>query len=118
MGFEKILFTHHVYAVRNNSSIPNSFLYYLLKLKSYKSRVEGFATGTTVLALPKDAILKYTLIYPEKKILVMFEELINLFWNKININNVQINNLSQIRDSLLPKLMSGKIRVNIPEEAY
>jgi type I restriction enzyme S subunit len=34
-------------------------------------------------------------------------------FNKIKTNQNQINTLIQTRDSLLPKLMSGEVRVNL-----
>ncbi|MFH1097474.1 MAG: hypothetical protein ABH886_02040 [Candidatus Desantisbacteria bacterium] len=33
------------------------------------------------------------------------------FWQKIQANNLQIHTLSRLRDTLLPKLMSGEVRV-------
>ena len=41
---------------------------------------------------------------------------VNLLYAKISANDEQTLNLIQIRDSLLPKLMSGKIRVPINKE--
>lgn len=108
---EKILFTHHIYAVRNRSELPNTFLYYLLQLNGYRERVKGFATGTTVLALPRDAILDFKFTIPLKTILNLFTSTISLIQKRIDNNNLQKKSLSQIRDALLPKLMSGEIRV-------
>src|SRR5205807_2300846 len=56
---KKALFTHHIFAVRNKSNLPTSFVYHLLQMEQYRNRVKGFATGTTVLALPKDAVLDF-----------------------------------------------------------
>ena len=113
LGSNKILFTHHIYAVRNESKLPNLFIYYLLQVKGYKNRVRGFATGTTVLDLPEDTVLDFKFLVPDKNSLTEFVELINNVRNKIGNNNMQNKGLSQIRDSLLPKLMSGRIRVPI-----
>ena len=113
LGSDKILFTHHIFAVRNKSKLHNFFIYYLLQLKKYKDRVRGFAIGTSILALPEDTILDFKFAVPDKAILTKFVELVNNLRNKINNNNIQNTELSQIRDSLLPKLVSGKIRVPI-----
>jgi len=112
---EKILFTHHIYAVRNKSLLPNIFLYYLLQLNGYRGRVRGFATGTTVLALPRDVILNFEFAIPSPSILNLFTNIISQIQKKIDNNNFQKESLSQIRDTLLPKLMSGEVRVNVPK---
>jgi type I restriction enzyme S subunit len=113
LGSEKILFTHHIYAVRNKSWIPNIFIYYLLQLKEYENRTRGFATGTTVLFLPEDAILDFQLALPNKELVENFVSIIQKHIDKSEINNSESQRLSQLRNSLLPKLMSGKIRVNM-----
>lgn len=114
LGSDKILFTHHIYVVRKKSDLPNFFLYFLLQTKEYKERVRGFATGTTVLALPDDAILDLRFaILPGKDILSMFNSIIGQLMRKKAINNLQNRNLASIRDSLLPRLMSGRIRVGM-----
>ncbi len=41
-----------------------------------------------------------------------FDEMINPIFEKIVENVFQIQTLTQTRDALLPKLMSGKIKIN------
>ena len=116
LSSENVIFTHHVYAVRRKMQIPNLFIYYLLQLKQYRDRVKGFATGTTVLALPKDAILDFTFIMPDNQTLDAFEDIANKLMEKTNSLKMQNENLARIRDLLLPKLMSGKIRVPVSNQ--
>jgi type I restriction enzyme S subunit len=114
---ENILFTHHIFAVRNNSTIPNLFIYYLLKLQSYRDRVQGFATGTTVLALPPDAVLDYLFAKPDNDTLNQF----NVFAGLVHIlstnNDAESRNLTAIRDILLPKLMHFGVGVYYPTDS-
>lgn len=111
LGSDKILFTHHIYAVRNDSKLPNIFIYYLFQTHEYRNRARGYATGTTVLALPEDAILNLDFIIPDDITLKHFEALVNPIRAKFSENIIENKKLVSIRDSLLPKLMSGKIRV-------
>jgi type I restriction enzyme S subunit len=111
LGTDKILFTHHIYALRNSSVLPNLFIYYLLQSKKYKDRTRGFATGTTVLSLPEDAILNLSFILPEKNVIKKFEKLSNEIRSKITNNINESRDLTNIIGLLLPKLISGKIRV-------
>ena len=114
LGHDKILFTHHIYAIRHRNEkeiLPKHFLSYLFQSHQYRERVTGFATGTTVLALPKDAILNFCFAVPDGVLMNNFDRIIRSVKNKNSNNIIENKNLSQIRDSLLPKLMSGKIRV-------
>jgi type I restriction enzyme S subunit len=56
-------------------------------------------------------ISKYDLIIPNINNLEKFNKILTESKNKIQINWLQIQTLSNLRDSLLPRLMSGKIRV-------
>jgi type I restriction enzyme S subunit len=51
------------------------------------------------------------LFIPGKKKLKDFKELVIPYFEKVKTNLNQINTLTQLRDTLLPKLMSGEVRV-------
>lgn len=54
--------------------------------------------------------------YPKSKI-EMFEEEITPVFQKIKSNTIQIKTLTQLRDTLLPKLISGEVKITINETA-
>jgi type I restriction enzyme, S subunit len=113
---EKVLFTHHTYAVRHKeNSLSNYFLYFLFQTQKYRERAIGFATGTTVLALPKEAILNMKFHLPSKEILDKLDRFAKNIFNRLSTNNQQNQTLAQIRDALLPKLMNGEIRVPVKD---
>lgn len=114
-GSEEIIFTHHIYAVRNEK-FPELFLYYLFQNDSYKERAITFATGTTVLALPKEAILDYEFVVPQEEIFNMFGKFAKDIFKRIILNTKSIKSLEKTRNLLLPKLMTGKIRVPLEVE--
>ena len=114
IGSNEVLFTHHTFAVRfKNNSLPKLFVYYLLQTSEYRDRARGFAIGTTVLALPKEAILELPFAFANEKLYDDFNKIVSPFFERMEINNEQIESLEQIRDRLLPKLMTGKIRVKL-----
>jgi type I restriction enzyme S subunit len=82
-------------------------LFYLILLISKKY----LATGTTMQGINNDNIKKIKILIPTNEILLKFNDLVKPIYEKIYKNDLEIQSLSQIRDSLLPKLMSGKIRV-------
>lgn len=108
---QNVLFTHHLYALRPIDELNKMFIYRSLKTREFKDQAIGFATGTTVLFLPKEAILNYEVKYPS---IVKLKEFNSFYSNIVEQQLVltkEIETLSQIRDSLLPRLMSGKLRL-------
>lgn len=89
----------------------NGFLFYFLLTQNdlwdrYNSE------GTVFGCLNKTEFHKMQVIIPSNEVMVQFNKVIMPIEEKIRSNEEQIRALTQIRDSLLPKLMSGKIRVN------
>ena len=100
----------------SNDSMNKEFLYFLLKKEDFQNHAYGYAKGTTVLHLDKKAIPEYQFNLPTKRLMNQFGEIVNTILNKMQIAELESNNLSSIRDALLPKLMSGEIRVKVPQD--
>ena len=62
-----------------------------------------------------DSISYFPIILAPKSIQISFLNLISPFEKQIKQNNLQSETLANIRDTLLPKLMSGEIRVKEEE---
>jgi len=87
-------------------------LYYLLN--NFKFRVNEFinyASGTTFLEISRGTFRNMLVLVPPSEILESFHKIIHPFHENILKNERTIIYLISIRDSLLPKLMSGEIRV-------
>lgn len=54
-------------------------------------------------------LLKYKIILPNKDILEKFELLLEDYWAKGQLNNNENDHLTALRDTLLPKLISGEL---------
>lgn len=109
-----IIFTHHLFAFKG-LKISREYLYYFLKSETFRKRAEGYANGTTVLSLSKEDILSIDFIVPDNQTLEKFANIVDkLIKLKHNSDNENLK-LGKIRDSLLPKLMSGEIRVPTTE---
>ena len=86
------------------------YVYSLLKSEHVQSTMKIYSNGTTI--LHAGVSLDYiNLAIPNINILKKFSEIANVLFDKIVANILEINNLENIRDSMLPKLMSGQIRV-------
>lgn len=91
--------------------VPQLFVYELMKPHLYY--FENVKVGTTVIHLCKADLDDIRSSIPPKDILIKFGEVVNPFYNKLKNNYKQIRILEKLRDTLLPKLMSGEVRVNV-----
>ena len=107
ISYEKVWLTDNTLII--NAKKENFyFVYFLLK----KAKLENMNVGSTQPLITQSSLKNIDLLLPIKNILRKFEEQTRNFFTKINYNQTQIQTLENLRNSLLPKLISGKIRVN------
>lgn len=94
-----------------NDSMNVPFVYFLLKTEDFQNHAYGYADGTTVLHLNKKAVPDYKFVIPQKDLVKKFGKIIIGLLDKIQNNELESEVLISIRDALLPKLMSGEIRI-------
>lgn len=88
-----------------------SFLYYLLQsLRRLFDMYNG--EGTVFGAINRDSLRNIKILIPKSEIICEFERIANQIDNNIKNNELQSRRLSQLRDTLLPKLMSGEIDIS------
>jgi len=91
------------------SEISPYFIYLTLSRMSEQIKLLGLG-GTATLNVNTGSFSKIKIIYPSIQIMKNFHIEINGIFDKILLNVKEANILSQIRDSFLPRLMSGRIR--------
>ena len=96
-----------------SNKYDNLYIYLLIKPKLLY--IESYKTGTTVIHLGKRDIDSIKIIKPDARILEEFSNISSQFWKKINNLAKEKIVLNRLRDTLLPKLMSGNIRI-LPED--
>ena len=90
----------------------NSFLYSFLMSGNYEEKILSMGYGSAQPNISPSQIENIDIIYPNEEKLVSFLNISNPIFNKVLDNNNQIQSLTETRDTLLPKLMSGQVRVN------
>jgi type I restriction enzyme S subunit len=87
--------------------------YTFYKIRSLKDDFDSFEQqGTVFGSIGKDDFNGIDTIIPDKKIVQQFDTIGKPLDDKIFMNSIQMRMLSRLRDTLLPKLMSGEVRVN------
>jgi len=92
-----------------------SFIYCFLKSKQVADELIGAASGTSgshQRVRPED-IFNLTLQMPTQQKIDDFNSITSEKWKRITNNMSQIRTLDKLRNTLLPKLMSGEVRVKI-----
>lgn len=90
--------------------LPNvaKFVYHFVKAKDLAS----MNAGSAVPSMTTDILNAMEVVIPSASALEEFESLVAPMYEAMEANDVQSKALSQIRDTLLPKLMSGEIDVS------
>ena len=107
----KILLNQRVGKVESN----NKYLMYLiLNTNEIQELISGGSSASSAQGnISNSDIENFIYIIPNEIFLQKINKVMNCLFVKMIDNLGEIQNLSQIRDSLLPKLMSGKIRVPV-----
>jgi type I restriction enzyme S subunit len=116
--FKKLVLSLDLVALRikDEKTLKQSFLYYLLLTPRYKGYVNGCAYGTTVRHLKPTDILNFKFALPPYEWIAKFAEIADSIFDLLVHNFMEIRVLEEIRDALLPKLLSGEIRVKVDVE--
>ena len=102
-----------VKVIPKHNNISRFFLAAILQNRYFKAHCLGYVNGTTVLHLSKKALPEYELLLPDDfSILRPFDEAVTALYLQISANICENNRLESLRDTLLPKLMSGEIDVS------
>ena len=87
-----------------------AYLYYYLQI--HIKQIEQLGTGTTFKEVSREDVLKFSILKPSNETLDLWEEYVT----KINDRQLELQkeneNLTKLRDELLPLLMNGQVSVN------
>lgn len=83
-----------------------------LSIKPLLAAVEATETATTVIHLGKNDIDRFRVTVPSKRVLEAFAEVTGPLYDRLIRNKQQVQILSSLRDSLLPRLISGQLRLS------
>jgi len=103
----------NITAVRGNKINVAYLFYYFLSSYGNNQTNKNTDAGTIFSSLNVKGIRNISILIPPKEITDNFSRMASKICSKIETNDINKYNLSQIRDSLLPRLMSGKIRVPV-----
>jgi type I restriction enzyme S subunit len=91
--------------------------YIIQWLDSNMDQIKGMAGGTTFAEISKSTFKTIEIVVPTKPVILEFTKMAKTIFDKITSNVKETSSLSNIRDSLLPKLISGELALDALPEA-
>ena len=105
----KIVIGRGIAAINHNQGYQ-CYLFYLLKERFFKDNIIG--NGAIFASISKDELHNLSFLTPSEHLIKRFDDIASNYDRRILFIDNQIRNLSEARDRLLPKLMSGEIEVS------
>lgn len=88
----------------------NSYVYYLMK--SLKKRFDVYnGEGTVFGSVGRDVLRGMCITIPPQSLVSDFEMIVSKIDERIKTNELESQRLASLRDTLLPRLMSGEIKI-------
>ena len=91
--------------------LDQHFFYLRFRTEDFQNHIYGYTSGTTVLHLSKQGVPSYEFKAPPAELGKRFTEQVKPLFDRIALNVAESRTLTALRDTLLPKLMRGEVRV-------
>jgi len=110
--FTEYCLSQRLFALRANSNIiiPSYFYYELSKGHGY-SQIQGSLSGSTVFGIRQDVLRTVKVVIPKMELQEKFNEIVLPQLRQIKQFERQNQQLTELRDWLLPMLMNGQVTV-------
>jgi len=97
--------------VFKNTVVSTNYIYRVLRTPEYREYCRAHATGTTNLGLSREDFLSYQIVIAPDGVQKKFDAAAEALERRFDVNDAESRTLAVLRDSLLPKLLSGELRV-------
>lgn len=116
---EKGLFSHHLYRVRPKPEtyLTNHYIYQAMMTSRLRDEIAGHTNGTTVNMLSVSGLEMPLILVPPEPLVKRYESIVKPLFERVEVLHDSTPNLAAIRDVLLPKLISGEIRLAAKQTA-
>lgn len=102
------------YGLKTKDQIGDFFSYY--RIRSIIEELKQHTHGSVFDTITRDTFSQFFFIIPSKGILSIYEEIVTPILEKVKQNLIESQILSNFRDTQLPKLLSGELQIDNPEQ--
>ena len=107
--FDVCCINEHVFRLQSNGEVSQFYLYLWLDQPIMTNEIINLNSNSAQPGINQTDVKSLPILVPDIEIMDKFENIISPMMNQIFDNALEINKLSLLRDTLLPKLMSGEI---------
>lgn len=97
---------------RPKSPLSRTFIYLILLRGRLHEEAAGYANGTTINRIPLEALQKPRFAVPPRELVEDVDALVTPLFDRAEAAEAESETLAALRDALLPKLLSGEIRIS------
>ena len=101
-------------AITNKGKLPPTYM--LFWCKFYMELIKSSANGSTFMEISKRVFRELKIICPSEKLIDHFQKIVEPIFEKMANNEYAVSTLTNARDNLLPRLISGKLDLSNIEE--
>lgn len=105
--FGKFWVNNHAHVITGKNGFSVEILYLLLK----NTNINGAITGAVQLKLNQQNLKNLIVTIPDEKFLIKFDNIIKPLFSQIKTLKLEIQVLKEIKNILLPKLLSGELDI-------
>ena len=109
--FEKCSINEHVYRLRTNERLSQEYLYFWMTSEFALAEMRIRGTGVAIPGLNSTAVRSLDVLVPPRPIVEAFTRQTAPLITRLLANAKQSRTLATLRDTLLPKLLSGELSV-------
>lgn len=110
--YPRFMINEHVFRLRSNTRCSQLYLYFALDSESLALLNSNSAQP----GINQQSLKSYQITLPPKEKMEAFDSVVRPLTTKMNENAIQISTCEKLRDTLLPKLISGEVRVQYQTE--
>ncbi|ADR18490.1 restriction endonuclease subunit S [Calditerrivibrio nitroreducens] len=93
------------------NELSHYYIWCFILTKEFQEIKDSFVSGSVQPDITNEGIKQITILRPDDQTLINFNKIMKPLFYKCQQNKLQIRTLENLRDTLLPKLMSGEVRV-------
>ena len=95
------------------NELSHYYIWCFILHEDFQDIKDSLVSGSVQPDIPNEAVSQIFIPRPPDEVLLTFNKKVKPLFTKIQFNTSQIQTLEKLRDTLLPKLMSGEVRVKI-----
>lgn len=117
MGNQRVAIAQNILGLRVGDVVAPEYMYYLMKDNKFKSDVNARLVITVQASIKRKDLNTIDVLVPSKAAQSLFIDTVSQLIEKQRKNDEQAQNLANLRDTLLPRLISGQLRLPEAKES-